>query len=833
VLRGTGILPRADRGGTPPPLEAVSLMLDFIAPAGIEHRSSPPPHRPHRPEPRSRRRGPRRQWRAFVAAIVRAGLSALLAIALTLPAGAADPAGPGLSPLDPQLPWTVEADHLTYDPARDEYIAEGNVLLAKMDRTIGADRVRYSRRDMMAYAEGHVIVTAGNDRLSGSYLEMDLESERGYLDNGTIFLRESNYHISGHRIERVGPDLYTIDRGVVTTCDGDPPDWKIGGSDIKVHDNGAGSAWNAVVYARDIPLLYSPYVSFPGKDRQTGFLFPEMGYSSRKGFFYSQPFFWAIDDQTDATFYLEYMSYRGWKPGIEYRYYLTRDAQGAVMFDYLHDDQVDNGKGNSNDDWGYNTPGLRPNRDRYWFRMSHVNPLPGGVLGRLDLDIPSDQDYLREFKKGFMGFDETTVYFNRYLGRVMDEYDDPVRINRLQLSKSWSAVSVDAGALYYNDVTKGVNWKDVTHRLPVVGVTAPKQRVDETGFYTNLSSEYDNFWQESGYGVQRADLWPRVYYPFFFPPYATIEPSVGWRETLYNQYKTDANSSWSDDGYFHRELWDTRTVVDTEVYDIYDVDGETVKRIRHSVRPELTHTYVPEAQQDHLPNIDSRDRITNRNRIGYAMTHTLTSKSLRPAPVRPDDSSEEEALARAAALTPEYTYRDFLRLKVGNYYDFARHEEPFGPVLSKLTIDPMDRVLFDVELAYNMYLQAADRFNVILTLGEKRRDHLMLRYRYDRDTREEELNQEYDQGQIIEPQKDTTENQINSFYIHAQKSVTERLSLVGLYQRDFINDTTPSYGLGFIYESQCWRLETLVGLEEEDYSIGLRLTLFGVGDFGL
>jgi LPS-assembly protein len=742
------------------------------------------------------------------------------------------PGGSGLAPLDPQLPWVIEADSLTYDPERGEYLAEGNVLLAKSDRTISADRVRYSPRSMMAYAEGHVIVTAGADRLSGSYLEMDLESERGALDNGTIFIHEGNYHVTGNRIERVGADLYAIDRGVVTTCDGDPADWKIGGRDIKVRDNGAGSAWNALMYVRDVPVLYSPYASWPGRDRQTGFLFPEMGYSSRKGFFYSQPFFWAIDDQQDATFYLEYMSYRGWRPGIEYRYYLTRDAKGAAQLDYLHDDQIDNGQGNSSDDWGYETPGLRPNRDRYWFRMSHVNPLPGGFSGRVDLDVPSDQDYLREFKKGYMGFDQSTEYFNRYLGRVMDEYDDPVRVNRLQVSRSWSVASLDAAALYYNDVTKGVNWKDVTQRLPVVSVSAPKQRVDETGFYTNLSSEYDNFWQERGFGVQRADLWPRVYYPFFFPPYLTIEPSVGWRETLYDQYKTDTNAAWSDDQFLHRELWDTRIVLDTEVYDIYDVDRETVKRIRHSIRPELTHTYVPEAQQDNLPNIDSRDRIENRNRVGYAMTHTLTSKSLRPRPVRPDETGDEEAHLAAAAL-PEYTYRDFVRLRVGNFYDFARDEESFGPITAKLTIDPMDRVLFDTEIAYNMYRQSPDRLLTMLTLGEKRRDNLRLRYQYDRDTREEELNREYDIGQIIEPSKDLDQTKINNFYISAQKSVTERLALIGLYQRDFINAENGSWGIGFIYESQCWRVETLFGLEEQDLSFGIRFTLFGLGDIGL
>jgi len=101
-------------------------------------------------------------------------------------------AGPRLAPLDPQLPWTIEADRVRYDQSRDEYIAEGSVVIAKMDRSISADLVRYSQQTMMIYAEGHVTLTAGSDVLTGSYLEFDRESEKGYLDAGVVFIKKTN-----------------------------------------------------------------------------------------------------------------------------------------------------------------------------------------------------------------------------------------------------------------------------------------------------------------------------------------------------------------------------------------------------------------------------------------------------------------------------------------------------------------------------------------------------------------------------------------------------------------------------------------------------------------
>ncbi len=320
-------------------------------------------------------------------------LVAFLALVCVLPDAFLPPAAhgaesttafPSLKKLDSGQPWQIEADRISYDQLHDEYIAEGQVRVWKQDRSISADTVRYNLQTKMAYAEGHVVLTAGSDILTGDYLETDMESEQGYITNGTIFIAKSNYHIQGDRIQKTGPETYTIAQGVVTTCDGRSPDWKIAGRDVTIQKDGSGTAWNAVVYAKDMPFGYYPYISFPAPGKpSTGLLMPQGGYSSRKGAFATQPFFWAIDEQSDATFYLEYMSERGWKPGVEYRYFLTREAKGAVMFDYFHDEKVDDGTNKQNQDYGFKDPGgdiLRPNRDRYWFRMSHENPSAGRLF---------------------------------------------------------------------------------------------------------------------------------------------------------------------------------------------------------------------------------------------------------------------------------------------------------------------------------------------------------------------------------------------------------------------------------------------------------------------
>jgi LPS-assembly protein len=752
------------------------------------------------------------------------------------------PAFPSLKKLDPGQPWQIEADRISYDQLHDEYIAEGQVLVWKQDRSISADRVRYNLQTNMAYAEGHVVLTAGSDILTGDYLETDMESEQGYITNGTIFIAKSNYHIQGDRIQKTGPETYTIAQGVVTTCDGRSPDWKIAGRDVTIQNDGSGTAWHAVMYAGDMPLGYYPYISFPAPGKpSTGLLMPQGGYSNRKGAFAIQPFFWSIDEQSDATVYLEYMSERGWKPGVEYRYFLTREAKGAVMFDYFHDEKVDNGTNKQNQDYGFKDPNgdiLRPNRDRYWFRMSHENPLPEGFLGRLELDIPSDQDYLREFKTGYMGFEDSRAYFNRFFGRTLDDYNAPVRTNRLLVSRSWASFSLNAEGDWYDNVDHGANWKDTPQILPQVNLAAPKQQLGTTPFFGTLNTQYIDYWKDRGYGVQRTDLWPRVYYPIGLPPYLTIEPSVGARETVWDQYKSDAADPWSDKQYFHRELYDARLALYTDLSRVYTVDEENMSKVKHAVRPELDYTYVPDVDQNDLPLIDTKDRVINRRRLAYSLNNTLTSKSPisqqdREARAQGAQPREESPRETIVTETPsDFDYRDFMRLKVGQYYDFARDWRPFSPFFGKLQFLPAEKISLDSEAAYNVYLQNFDRYNVGLGLSARQRDLLRISYRYDRNPLAVERLDDYDTQQDIFLPPTTENKKVDYLFTELHLGLTERFTLITSYEKD-VTDHSYTYGAGFVFDSQCWTFETLGTYGTDNIGFEFRIRLKGIGEFGL
>jgi lipopolysaccharide assembly outer membrane protein LptD (OstA) len=119
-----------------------------------------------------------------------------------------------------------------------------------------------------------------------------------------------------------------------------------------------------------------------------------------------------------------------------------------------------------------------------------------------------------------------------------------------------------------------------------------------------------------------------------------------------------------------------------------------------------------------------------------------------------------------------------------------------------------------------------------MRFGAKKNDHWVIGYHYVHDMFQEEKNLEYEYGQIIEPEKTTGQNRINSFFTEARVGLTDDWALLASYERDLEFERTASYGLGFIYDSQCWALETVFGLSEEDVGLSIRIRLKGIGEFG-
>ena len=705
---------------------------------------------------------------------------------------------------EPDKPWHLEADEISYDDNVHQYLARGNVTLSKEDKKLTADFVRFDHRAMKALAMGNVIMIVGNDILIGNSMEMDLDAETGTIYQGTIFLKEQNYYFKGDKLQKIGKDSYTAEKASISTCDDEPPAWKITGRNLKVTLEGYGTVTHATVWAKRVPVAYTPYFVFPTKrNRQTGFLFPGLENSNRRGFGFNQPFFWAISDNQDATFYFNHMEKRGEKFGGEYRYVLDNFSKGAVMFDYLDDDKVDDGVGNNSEDWGFTDDiFLRPDTARYWFRTKVNQQLPFEVKGRLDLDIVSDQDYLLEFKEGYSGYTRTNAYFEDAFGRGLDDDNNATRKNSLNFNRRWSEYSLNMEALWFDDVVlrRQSDIDPTLQKLPFIEFTGSRQKLFFDPLYFNFESEYVYFYRQDGQTGNRLDLHPRFFLPLRLKNYLSVEPSMSVRETLYyldslEGFRQDA------DRFDSRELWDAEIEFFTEVFNVFKVNAMGVDRVKHSIRPKLTYSYTPDIDQDDLPSFDDKDRVAKGNVLTYSLTQWFTSRKKGGKASEKDQEDDRS----------QYNYSQLLRFNLENSYDINKKLDdaprPFSDVTATLDFVPHRYFSLYGDAIYNPYDHKMTGQNIAATIRDHRGDRLFVEHRWTRDSSE-------------------------SIYFDVLVKVTDELNLNGGYEQNLLTKKRIHSSAGVSYVAQCWSADMRYVDEVTDKRFEFSISLYGLGRIG-
>ena len=768
----------------------------------------------------------RRRALPWIAILMRRVILKLVILLLVVPAWLYAAQTSGLDPEKvltqfPELPWELKADEITYDQKANVYIARGNVEISKADKQLTADYIRFDHMSERAYAVGNVVFISGQDVLKGSSINIDMQRQVGTIHDGSVFLKENNFHITADKIEKTGEKTYEMEKATITTCDGDKPAWKISGKKVKVLLQGYGTVKHAKFYTRGVPVMYTPYFYYPANSkRQSGLLMPEFGNSNRKGYNYRQPYFWAISDSQDATFYVDYMTARGLKPGGEYRYFLSKTTKGAIMLDGMHDEKTDE-TGAPDAEYGFEDPDVqlpRTNQDRWWFRMSHYQLVPWNFATKLDLDAVSDQDYLREFESGYMGFDDTRKYFDRNFGRLLDDYNDPVRTNRLNFNRIWPTWNLNAEFRYFWDSTQeNSDLPDITiSRLPVVDLQGSKQRLFNSPFFYDFNTSYNYFYSHSGPRGHRGDIRPRIYYPWRFKKYFTFEPSAGLRETLYylddNQHNNDAGyDRWSS-----RELFDIRLDFFSEVYRVFDLNKMNIQKIKHSIRPQIVWDYIPEVSQSDVPEFDFIDRIEKQNLLSYSITNILTSKLLKGV-VEKQAVGDDVSRGEVTPSADQFSYKDFLRLEIAQAYDFENSKRNFSPIFARLDFFPGQYVSIDADSGWSVYDNEFVSHNLAAAIWDKRGDKLFVQYRYDRRIQED---------LVVDDQN------VESILVSANAKVSNKFWVFGAYERNIEDNQHIRTELGFNYISQCWGFNFKYTERPAEEKFEFRIILNGLGGIG-
>src|SRR5689334_17220486 len=245
----------------------------------------------------------------------------------------------------------AELEAKTQTRQGDVTTADGDVDIRYADTRLRADHVEYNDKTNEATAAGHVQLDYNGEHLEATEAHYNVSTGHGVFQsvhgtfkvvrqpNEQVLLTDNPLYFEARTVERFAGDLYFVQKAWITICDPERPKWQFYAPEARIRLDKTVALVNANFRLFRIPLVWLPYATAPAgsKVRQTGFLIPDIGQSSRKGFIFGDAFYFAPLSWMDTTFGGQFMSRRGFlergnfraKPfentSVEYTYFGVDD----------------------------------------------------------------------------------------------------------------------------------------------------------------------------------------------------------------------------------------------------------------------------------------------------------------------------------------------------------------------------------------------------------------------------------------------------------------------------------------------------------------------------
>ena len=478
----------------------------------------------------------------------------------------------------------------------------GNVELRRGNLHLFADEVLYNQADNHLDASGHIYLRRDNgETLLAPLLRYDLDTERGYSEDAQFSFAGSAGRAAAGRIRFEGRDLLRLESVRYTTCPPDRDDWYLHASRLTLDKTEqTGTARNARITFMQVPIFYSPYLSFPLSDaRKTGLLAPHVGLSSSSGFFLSIPYYFNLAPNYDDTLTARALEKRGLQWSNEFRY-LGKKYSGILEAEYLPHDRITDS-----------------DRKALFFVHNHnLSPLWSFAS---DIQWVSDPTYFIDLGKGPSESSRTHVP------------------RSLSLDYAGSIWRFSARAQAYETLDATIPPAEQPYqRLPQLVLKADSP-TGPNRLHTAFESEWVRFYRPDEVpnqptAAQRLDLLPSVSLPLR-TSYLYLTPKFAYRYT-----------SWRLD----KDNTDESPVRGLPIYSLdsglaFERAGTTYgQTYTQTLEPRAYYVYIPYQNQDDLPVFDAalpafsfynffrENRFVGVDRVGDAnqLTTAITSRFL-------------------------------------------------------------------------------------------------------------------------------------------------------------------------------------------------------------
>lgn len=485
------------------------------------------------------------------------------------------------------------ADHVTSHDGQ-HFRFDGNVRIARDGNLVRAGGIDFNNTTSAWQAGGGVLWQGSNLLLKADAMHGTTTPQTGRADVVTYQMLDARGNGTAMSAELLPGNQARLEHVAYSTCPPAARGWELRAKRVDIDETKhVGRARNVSMRLGEVPIFWFPYLRFPTTDaRQTGVLYPTLGYSGQRGFDFTVPVYLNLAPNYDATLYPRLMTQRGFMLGTEFRY-LTDQSHGEIRWDYLVHDRV-------------------ADRSRGLLRATSDTRLAPGWNFDVNLNHVSDRHYFEDLGDGMYRAATQLLPSSIYLRGEGEWWSAAVGADRYQITDPDLPGSFEP----YQRLPRAL----FDGEIPVAG-----------SLLAGIDSEFVSFHKDAGLDGRRLDLTPYITWPLQ-GSYWHVTPRLAYRYTGY-KLQRDADSS------------PTRTTP------IASLDaGLVFQRDTHlfgsdwtqTLEPRLYYLRVPYRNQSDIPIFDTSEQtfdfwqLFSANRFSGAdrqmdannLTFALTSRLL-------------------------------------------------------------------------------------------------------------------------------------------------------------------------------------------------------------
>ncbi len=253
----------------------------------------------------------------------------------------------------------------------------GNVTLQKEQQILNSEILLYDRNQDKVNIESDFTLWDDTYILQGENLQLH-NREMGEILNGYYWLLGQGGHGQSTKVIRKDKNILYLENASYTTCEPNKEIWRLESENTTLNKAEAeGVSRNVTLKLFDVPIFYTPYLSFPLNDaRKSGILAPSIGSSNEVGVEFSLPYYFNLAPNYDATLTPRVMTRRGVMLQGEFRY-LTQQTGGRLQAEYLPKDRA-------------------LDEDRSSITFQHSGQVVGSLFADINYNYVSDNQYFEE-----------------------------------------------------------------------------------------------------------------------------------------------------------------------------------------------------------------------------------------------------------------------------------------------------------------------------------------------------------------------------------------------------------------------------------------------------